>query len=195
MVNFIKRTVLTLIESSLLAFFILYLIDINWSIHLNQNGFLLLLFFSLLLILLLKIQLKKFKRWKVLHFSIKKVDKMTGIEFENFLLEHFKALGCKAVTTKASNDYGADLIIEYKRRRISIQAKRYQGTIGVKAVQEVIGSMAYYKTDCGLVITNSHYSRNAKELAEANHVILWDREVLIHMMNQENMSGYLSQFF
>lgn len=194
MIKFIKKTCLTVIEAILFTVLIIYLIGLYWDIKLNPNDTYFLFFFSLFFIVLFKIQLKKLSRWRILHFSIKKVDKMTGIEFENFLLTHFKALGCKAETTKASNDYGADLIIEYKRRRISIQAKRYHGTIGVKAVQEVIGSMAYYGTDYGLVITNSHYSKNAQELALANHVILWDRDVLICMMNHDNMSGYLSEF-
>ena len=85
--------------------------------------------------------------------------------------------------------------MKYKGRTVAVQAKRYNSTIGVKAVQEVIGSMAYYRTDVGLVVTNSYYSKNAVELARANDVILWDREVLVRMMNGENMSGYLSEFF
>lgn len=193
MIKYMKKTCLTIIEAILFTILIIYLFKFYWNIRFDNTGTYFLFFFSILLIVLFKLQLKKLRRWRVLHFSLKKVDKMTGIEFENFLLAHFQALGCKAATTKASNDYGADLIIEYKRRRIAIQAKRYHGTIGVKAVQEVIGSMAYYGTDSGLVVTNSHYSKNAQELALANHVVLWDRDVLICMMNHDNMAGYLSE--
>lgn len=194
MLNYIKKLSYFFIESIVLFLVILSFLLFKTTLSINQNWIIVLLIISFCLVLIIKIQIKKWNRFRILHFSIKKVDKMTGIEFENFLLTYFKSLGCKAQTTKASNDYGADLILEYKKRKISVQAKRYQGTIGVKAVQEVIGSMAYYNTDCGLVVTNSYYSKNAEELAFANNVILWDRDVLIQMMNHENMTGYLSEF-
>ncbi|MSS62840.1 restriction endonuclease [Velocimicrobium porci] len=194
MLNYIKKLSYFFIESIVLFLVILSFLLLKTTLSINQNWIIVLLIISFCLVLIIKIQIKKWNRFRILHFSIKKVDKMTGIEFENFLLTYFKSLGCEAQTTKASNDYGADLILEYKKRKISVQAKRYQGTIGVKAVQEVIGSMAYYNTDCGLVVTNSYYSKNAEELAFANNVILWDRDVLIQMMNHENMTGYLSEF-
>lgn len=194
MLNYVKRTGFLIIESIFVLLLILILLWSKTNIPINKNWFIALFIVSFCLVLIIKVQIKKWNRFRILHFSIKKVDKMTGIEFENFLFTYFKSLGCKVKTTKASNDYGADLILEYKKRKISVQAKRYQGTIGVKAVQEVIGSMAYYKTDCGLVVTNSYYSKNAEELAFANNVILWDRDVLIQMMNRENMTGYLSEF-
>lgn len=194
MIHYMKKFGLFLFESMLLLFLTLFALHAKTNVTITKNIILVLFFLSLFLVLFIKIELKKLARWRTLHFSIKKVDNMTGIEFENFLLAHFKALGCKGNLTKTSNDYGADLIIEYKKRKISVQAKRYQGTIGVKAVQEVIGSMAYYETDCSLVVTNSYYTKNAEQLALANDVILWDRDVLIQMMNRENMTGYLNEF-
>ena len=96
--------------------------------------------------------------------------------------------------TKTSGDYGADLIVTYKGKKIAVQAKRYNSKIGVKAVQEVIGSIRYYHANVGLVVTNSTYTPNAITLAKANDIFLWDRTVLIQMINQENMAKYLNQF-
>ena len=195
MLHYIKTSILTLIEAFILFATASYVLAARFN-YIGTQFFYKFLFFAILfLVVFIKSMAARFRRFWVLHRSIHKVDRMTGEEFELFLKAHFENLGCTANTTKTSNDYGADLILWYKGRTIAVQAKRYHSTIGVKAVQEVIGSMAYYGTDVGLVVTNSYYSKNAVELASANNIILWDREVLVRMMNGENMSRYLSEFF
>lgn len=144
-------------------------------------------------VVIIKRQLLKLRRFRILHFSIKKIDKMAGKDFEKYLKVRFERLGFHVTLTKDSGDYGADLILKDRHSNIVVQAKRYHSYVGIKAVQEVIGSMAYYKASKGLVVTNSYYTRNARELAFANDVILWDRDVLIHMIANENMSGYLAE--
>ncbi|MDK2808940.1 MAG: restriction system protein [Clostridiales bacterium] len=152
------------------------------------------LYITLLITLLLLKKLRiQWRRFRILHFSIHKIDQMSGEAFEAYLYEQFVRLGFKVTTTNVSGDYGADLILQKKKLVIALQAKRYQGKIGVKAIQEVLGSMAYYEADKGLVVTNSTYTRNAEKLAEVNHVLLWDRDVLIRLIAGENMSTYLSE--
>ncbi len=194
MIHYIKNAILTLIEAFILFCAICYILQVRFAYIGSQAFYTILLFIMLSFVIILKNLIAWFGRFWTLNYSLQKVDRMTGEEFELFLKVHFENLGCTVTTTKTSNDYGADLILDYKGRSIAVQAKRYNATIGVKAVQEVIGSMAYYETDAGLVVTNSNYSRNAVELASANDVILWDRDVLVRMMNKENMSGYLSEF-
>lgn len=194
MIHYIKSSILTLIEAVILFLAAIYLLENQFHYHASQNTSVFILLGCLLLVVGVKNIFAFLGRFWVLHYSLQKVDRMTGEEFELFLKTHFENLGCTVTTTKTSNDYGADLILDYKGRTVSVQAKRHNSTVGVKAVQEVIGSMAYYETDIGLVVTNSNYSKNAEELAFANDVILWDRDVLVRMMNHENMSGYLSEF-
>jgi restriction system protein len=57
---------------------------------------------------------------------------------------------------------------------ILIQAKRYQGAVGNRAVQEVISAVAYYGGDEGWVITNSSFTPSAKALAQKSNVRLID---------------------
>lgn len=194
MKHFIQTAFFTLIEALILFFTAAYLLQAEFHIMGSTLFYKLLLAVMLFFVILIKSLAARFKRFWILHVSIRRVDRMTGEEFEEFLKLHFERLGCRVTTTKTSHDYGADLILDYRGRIIAVQAKRYQSTIGVKAVQEVIGSMAYYETDTGLVVTNSTYSKSAKELAFANDVILWDRDILIRMMNRENMSAYLREF-
>jgi HJR/Mrr/RecB family endonuclease len=115
--------------------------------------------------------------------KIEDLDKMTGIEFEGFLKEFFEGIGFKVKTTKVSNDQGCDLILEKLGDRTSVQAKRYTGTIGNNAIQQVVGSLKYYDCQKALVITTSKFTKAAEKLAKANFVELWDREVLIKKIN------------
>lgn len=144
-------------------------------------------------VVIIKRQLLKLRRFRILHFSIKKIDKMTGKDFEHYLKVRFERLGFQVTLTKDSGDYGADLILKDRHSIIAVQAKRYHSYVGIKAVQEVIGSMAYYGASKCLVVTNSYYTKNARQLALANDVVLWDRDILIQMISNENMAGSLAE--
>lgn len=112
------------------------------------------------------------------------VDKMRGEEFEEFLLSHFRNLGYKGSLTPKTEDYGADLILEKDGIRTVIQAKRWKQTVGIEAVQQVIGAIKHYNASKAIVITNSYLSENAHKLAESNGVELWNREKLIELMSK-----------
>lgn len=137
--------------------------------------------FSLLLIIL-KIWWKTRGFARLRKAGIKQIDKMTGEEFEQYLALLFKKRGFKVEITKASGDYGADLILEDRDDIIAVQAKRYSGNVGVKAVQEVIGAMRMYEATEAWVVTNSYFTKQAEKLAETNDVYLIDRDELIEMI-------------
>jgi HJR/Mrr/RecB family endonuclease len=109
--------------------------------------------------------------------DINDIDMMTGEEFEYFLKDLFIRLGYDAEVTQLSGDQGADLIVE-KDNRIVIQAKRYSNKVSNSAIQEVIGAKKYYNAKKAMVITNYYFTKSAKELAEINDVILWNRDML-----------------
>lgn len=123
-------------------------------------------------------------KWKKKQFylssDIKKIDHLSGIEFEEYLAAHFRKSGYKVFTTPKTNDYGADLIIKKNGEKVVVQAKRYKGRISNSAVQEVMGAIGYYNADRGMVITNSFFTANATELGKKCNVELWDRNTLIH---------------
>jgi len=112
------------------------------------------------------------------------VDQMTGREFEEFLAKIFKRLGYQVMLTQASGDYGADLVIQKEGVKAVVQAKRKQGSVGIDAVQQVVAAIAYYKANLGMVITNSKFTENAKNLAVSNQIELWDREDLKNVFNK-----------
>jgi len=110
--------------------------------------------------------------------GIDEVDRMSGVEFERFALAHFKRKGYRAKDTPKQSDYGGDLVLQKDGRTVVVQAKRWGGVVGIKAVQEVLGALNYYGADKGIVLTNSDFSENAYELARRSRVELWNRQKL-----------------
>lgn len=103
------------------------------------------------------------------------VSKMSGVDFENHLAQLLKESGFTNVSgTPKTGDQGADLIAKKGGKTIIIQAKRYEGNVGNKAVQEVIGAIRFYDGDEGWVITNSAFTKSARELAHKNKIKLID---------------------
>lgn len=122
---------------------------------------------------------------KYIKSNIHAIDKMEGIEFENYLKIHFEKKGYSVKLTPASNDYGADLILYKSGEKIAVQVKRYRNKIGNTAIQEVVASLGYYSAKKGMVITNSFFTANAIKLAEANNIELWDRTKLVEVFKIE----------
>lgn len=92
---------------------------------------------------------------------------LKGIAFESFLTRVFIDLGYQVRTTKISGDHGVDLIASKNDQCIAIQAKGWSGTVGNGAVQEVYAGKAHYKCMSCAVITNSTFTRNARDLARS----------------------------
>lgn len=114
-----------------------------------------------------------------LQSGIQQIDQMGGAAFEEYLADLFKRLGYIVENTKASHDYGADLIIRKNGNRIAVQVKRYEGSVGLGAVQEAVAAKSHYKCNLAMVVTNRYFTKSATKLAKSNKVILWDRASLV----------------
>lgn len=95
-----------------------------------------------------------------------------GLEFEYWCADKFNAYGWEAVVTKGSGDQGVDVVASYKSITFAVQCKRYSGSVGNKAVQEVFAGKANIDADFGCVITTGEYTASAFELASATNVFL-----------------------
>ncbi|WP_424237136.1 restriction endonuclease [Bhargavaea ginsengi] len=122
------------------------------------------------------------KQRKLNASGIRQVDEMNGKEFEQFLKLRYEARGYKVRVTPYQNDFGADLVMTRDGRRIVVQAKRWKQNVGIKAVQEIVAAKSHYKAEDAWVVTNSQFTKAAKELASSNGVRLVDRTQLIHIL-------------
>jgi hypothetical protein len=102
-------------------------------------------------------------------------NKQSGTEFETYLAAVLKQEGFADISgTPKTGDQGADLIAKKNGRKIAIQAKRYKGSVGNEAVQEVAAAVKFYGADEGWVITSGTFTPSAKALAHRNGVRLID---------------------
>lgn len=102
------------------------------------------------------------------------------------------------VSSSLSKDSGADVIVErWKRGRTAVQVKQSKNRVTVKAVQEVVSSLRHYRSERGLVVTNSFYTRPAMKLARENGVELWDRNRLLQVIDLANckLKGKASSYY
>ena len=106
-------------------------------------------------------------------------DCMEGHDFEYFCADILRQNGYINVdVTRGSGDQGIDILAEKDGIKYGIQCKCYSSDIGNKAVQEAFSGKTFYGCHVAVVLTNRHFTKSAKELADSNHVLLWDREKL-----------------
>lgn len=108
-----------------------------------------------------------------------RIDCMEGHDFEYWCAQLLTDCGfSKVVVTQGSGDQGVDIIAEKDGIRYAIQCKCYSKDLGNSPVQEVTAgkSMPQYHCQIGAVMTNRHFTKGAKDLADATGTLLWDRD-------------------
>ena len=117
-------------------------------------------------------------------YTIKHTDIMDGTQFESFISDLFTHLGYCCEFTKATGDQGIDIIARKDNSSIGIQTKCYSNTVGNKAVQEAVAGKSFYNLDRIMVVTNNYFTSSANELAQANNVLLWNRNDIENRLKQ-----------
>ena len=119
-------------------------------------------------------------------------DNLSGAEFENWCANLLRNNGFVNVeVTRASGDQGVDVLAEKGEIKYAIQCKCYSSDLGNSPVQEVHAGKSMYNCHVGAVMTNRYFTSGAKELAKATGVLLWDRNKLLQMM--ENNEEYQTE--
>jgi hypothetical protein len=102
------------------------------------------------------------------------LESLSGIEFETYVGCILQQHGWTVSGTAVTGDQGADLIVSKDGRKVIIQVKRYSGSVGNRAVQEVVGAVNFYHGTEGCVVTNSTFTPSARALAQKNNIRLID---------------------
>ena len=122
--------------------------------------------------------LRKIRRRKPLD-----IDSMEGHDFEYFCAELLEKNGFQDVeVTRASGDYGIDILAMKEGVTYAIQCKRYGEQVGIRAVQEAYAGRDYYDCMVGAVLTNQYFTKSASTFAEKLKILLWDRDFLESLM-------------
>ena len=127
--------------------------------------------------------------------TLQNVDAMEGLDFEYWTASLLRYIGFSAVeVTRASGDQGVDVTAEKDGIKYAIQCKRYSSNLGNDPVQEVAAGRTMYHAHVGAVITNQYFTSGAKELAESNNVLLWDRDWIETQLKYLEIQGVGADF-
>lgn len=121
------------------------------------------------------------------------IDRLDGKAFEVYVAQLLADLGYRAQLTQDGPDFGADVILEQENTRTAVQAKRYESSVGVEAIQQVVAAKAVYGCSEAMVVTNNLYTRAALFLAQKNEVELWDRPILLRKIEQRQARRHLAR--
>lgn len=107
------------------------------------------------------------------------MDTLSGESFEEYCADLLRIQGFSEIElTKTTGDNGIDIIAVKNNHKYGFQCKRYNSSVGVKAVQEAFAGANYYGCDFAAVITNNSFTRAAIDMADNLSVELWDRETI-----------------
>ncbi len=100
--------------------------------------------------------------------GLDQVDCMSGELFEEYVASVLRGNGYQASTTKASGDFGVDIVASRDGVRTAVQCKRYGSPVGGGAVQQAVAGAPMYDCTATMVVSNQSFTRGAQELAHAN---------------------------
>lgn len=135
-----------------------------------------------------------YEQLKIYWAGLPEIDKMTGEQFEKYLVILFQKLGYSVDHFSQShpgNEYGTDLIITKDGQKTAVQAKRYRQIEHVDntAVEKLVAAKAMFNCDHALVVTNSSFTENAHYAANKLNVELWGRKELANYILESNKSS------
>lgn len=124
------------------------------------------------------------QRWCEIQFrKLKETDAApdNGHDFEHWVAAKLEQAGWKASVTQASGDDGVDVIAGRDGLSVAVQCKRFKGSVGNKAVQEVYSGMKHMQLDRAVVISTGQYTKAAKNLARTTGVLLLSEHDISHL--------------
>jgi len=106
------------------------------------------------------------------------MDRMSGLEFEQFVGQLLKLRGFEVEVTKGSGDFGVDVIAKKQGVKLGIQVKRQADKVSRSAISDAVAGKSYYHCDRAMVITNNYFHDSAIVLAHSTRCELIDRDTL-----------------
>jgi len=118
----------------------------------------------------------------------KDIDKLDGIAFEDLVEKLISKMGFITERTKRSFDGGIDIIAINEQPLFNgkyiIQCKRYSKSIGEPVLRDLYGVVNSEHANKGILITNSYFTKSAKEFAKNKPLELIDGGKLSNMLDK-----------
>lgn len=91
------------------------------------------------------------------------------------------SMGWKVKVTPGSGDQGVDVAAELDNTRLVIQCKLYSQPVSNKAIQEVHAGKSFMRYTHAAVVTNSTFTKSARQLAHSLDVILIEQNNILQL--------------
>lgn len=138
------------------------------------------------------------KVWKAFRASLaddmlERLSQTTPHRFEDIVIELLEKMGYGlGETTKRTRDGGIDGVMRGDKLgfdEIFVQAKRWDGNVGRKELQEFAGSLTDKKSNRGVFITTSDFTDDAKKFAQSSgsKLILVNGKTLVGYMYEHGV--------
>lgn len=102
---------------------------------------------------------------------------LSPVEFENLVVELYRALGHRAKRTGAVGDHGIDVIVKARNgEKWVIQCKRWRKPAGESVVRDFYGVVQHEKAAQGAIIAVSGFSQPAIEWVRGKPIYLYSGE-------------------
>jgi len=92
--------------------------------------------------------------------------------YEQACAVYLNACGWSAEAIGRVNDRGVDIIATKEQTTVIVQCKNYSTPVGNSAVQEIVAAKALFDADLAVVVAPNGFTDGARELADANGVLL-----------------------
>jgi restriction system protein len=140
---------------------------------------LLFLLLAVALIVLNEARKRAARKARLKAIALSDVDNMNGVTFEHYVARLLQHQGFARVeVSKASGDFGVDIIACKGPRRYAIQVKRWSGTLSRTAISDAVAGKEHYRCNSAMVVTNSFLSAKAKQFASSVGCEIVDRDML-----------------
>jgi restriction system protein len=102
---------------------------------------------------------------------------LSPVEYEDLIVELYRALGHQAKRTGTVGDHGVDVVVRAKNgEKWVIQCKRWRKPVGESVVRDFYGVVQHEKAAQGAIIAVSGFSQPAIEWARGKPIYLYSGE-------------------
>ncbi|SFV89723.1 membrane protein [hydrothermal vent metagenome] len=128
----------------------------------------------------------KTKRYLKRYRSLKRLKKLTWLEFEHLCLLLYKEQGWKVRGNEQKGaDGGVDLWMKKRGTTAIVQCKKYEDSkVTIKVIREMYGLMYEYEVDKAIVITTSSFTKECEHFVQEKQMELIDGKALVDMIQK-----------
>jgi restriction endonuclease Mrr len=102
-------------------------------------------------------------------------------DYELLVADKLADSGWSARATGATGDQGIDVIATKHGAKLVVQCKLYSQPVGNDAVQEVIAGREFEQASYAAVVSNTEFTRAARQLASSARVLLLHHDQLVQI--------------